>query len=91
MEGAHYAVTALPTANMHFTAAFLFGAWYSMVLAGSMSAGVRFLHPETPDSHEIVALFAYALGSGGAIALATHFSKTYRLAVGICVTFASQA
>jgi hypothetical protein len=78
-----------PTANMHFGVAFLLGAWYSIVFASAMSAGVQYLHRETPDSHGILQLVASALGSGTAIALASRLSKTHRLAVGICSTFVS--
>jgi hypothetical protein len=82
-------VSALPIAHMHFTVAFLFGAWYSITLAAAMSAGVKYLHPKTPDSHGILQSVAWALGSGIAIALASRLSKTHRMAVGICSTFVS--
>lgn len=80
---------ALPTAHMHFAVAFLFGAWYSIILAAAMSAGVKYLHPETPASHGILQSLAWALGSGIAIALASRLSKTHRLAVGVCSAFVS--
>ena len=88
-DGDEYVVAAPPTAYMHFTVAFLFGAWYSIILASAMSAGVKYLHPETPDSHGILQSGAWALGSGIAIALASCLSKSHRLAVGVCSTFVS--
>jgi hypothetical protein len=56
--------------RMPFAAAFFFGAWYSVVFASSMSLGVRYLHPESPWAHGMLQSFAWALGSGFAIALA---------------------
>jgi hypothetical protein len=72
-----------------FLASFLFGAWYSIVFASSMSLGVKYLHPESPSAHGILQSFAWALGSGFAIALASRLSKTHRLAVGVCSSFIS--
>jgi len=79
-------ISAAPVAapRIPFAAGFLFGAWYSVVFASSMSAGVKYLHPESPSAHGILQSFAWALGSGFAIALASRLSKTHRLAVGIC-------
>src|SRR5258708_22221874 len=72
-----------------FVAGFLFGAWYSVVFAASMSGGVKYLHPESPSAHGILQSFAWALGSGFAIALACRLSKTHRLGVGIFSSFVS--
>src|SRR5271165_5271656 len=84
-----HAPSADPTAHMHFTAAFIFGAWYSIILAAAMTSGVKYLHSENPDAHAILQSVAWALGSGIAIGLASRLSKTHRLAVGICSTFVS--
>src|SRR5579859_685504 len=84
-----YVVKALPTARMHFTVAILFGAWYSIILAAAMSAGVKYLHRETPDLHGILQSLAWALGSGIAIALASRLSEKHRQAVGISSTLVS--
>jgi hypothetical protein len=89
IDADEYIVAPPLTAHMHFTMAFLFGAWYSIILASAMSAGVKYLHPETPDSHGILQSVAWALGSGIAIALASRLSKDHRLAVGVCSTLVS--
>lgn len=86
--GDDYPIRPVAT-HMHFTAAFLLGAWYSIILASAMSTGVKYLHPETPSAHGILQSFAWAIGSGIAIALASRLSKTHRLAVGICSSFVS--
>jgi hypothetical protein len=74
---------------MHFAAAFLFGAWYSIIFGSAMTAGVKYLHRETPTSHGILESIAWAVGSGIAIALASRLSKTHRLAIGIWSSFVS--
>ena len=79
----------LATAHMHFAAAFLFGAWYSVIFASAMSAGARGLHRETPEAHGVLQSFAWVVGSGIAISLASRLSKTHRLAVGICSSLVS--
>lgn len=77
---------ALPTPRMHFAAAFLFGSWYSIILAAAMSFGVRYLYRSSPAYHVILQAVAWALGSGMATAVASRLSKTHRLAVGVCST-----
>ena len=54
-----------------------------------MTAGVKYLHRETPTSHGILESIAWAVGSGIAIALASRLSKTHRLAIGIWSSFVS--
>lgn len=82
-------VDSVAAKGIPFAAGFLFGAWYSVVFASAMSAGVKYLHPETPSAHGILQSFAWASGSGLAVALASRLSKTHRLAVGICSSFIS--
>ena len=77
--------------GMHFSAAFLFGAWYSIVFSCAMSFGVKSLNPESPDAHWILQSVAWALGAGFAIALASNVSQTYRLLVGVGSTLVSVA
>lgn len=84
-----YLVDPVATAHMHFAAAFLLGAWYSIVFAVAMSAGVKFLHPGTPLAHGVLQSLAWAIGSGIAIALASRLAKTRRLAVGVSTSCVS--
>ena len=46
-EKAYPASTKI-NANMHWAAALLFGTWYSIILGSAMSAGFKYLHPDTP-------------------------------------------
>jgi len=84
-----YMVSVLPFPHMHAAAAFALGAWYSVLFVFAMSLGVRYLHPETPDSHRILQSVAWPLGSGFAAALASRLSSTYRLVVGVGSTLVS--
>ena len=83
------APSTVPRARMHFTAAFFFGAWYSIVLAAAMSAGVKYLHPDTPNAHGLLQSVAWALGSGIAVALASRLSNKFPFVVGVCSTLVS--
>jgi len=89
MDGDYRLVSPVVTGRLHPAAACLFGAWYSIIFACAMSAGVKYLHHETPEAHGILQSFAWAIGSGMAIALASRLSRTHRLAVGICSSVAS--
>jgi hypothetical protein len=62
---------------------FFFGVWYSIILASAMSAGVKYLHPQTPSAHGVLQSLAWAIGSGVAIAIASRLSRSQKLAVGI--------
>jgi hypothetical protein len=78
--------------HMPAIAAFLVGAWYSMSFGAAMSLGVKYLHPDTPpEAHGILQSFAWALGSGIGIALATHLAKSHRMGVGIGSTLISMS
>ena len=55
-----YTAIPLPKARMHFTSAFFFGAWYSIILAAAMSAGVKYLHP---DTHRVWTITIIRLGA----------------------------
>jgi hypothetical protein len=81
----------VPTARMSFLAAFFLGCWYSIILGAAMSAGVKYLHPETPAAHGVLQSFAWAIGSGIAVILASRLSHTRKLAVGLACTFVSAA
>ncbi len=83
------ALLAHPTAHMHSVAALLFGAWYAIILGSAMTAGVKYLHRETPDAHGLLQSLAWAIGSGIAIALASRLSRSHKLAVGIASTIVS--
>jgi hypothetical protein len=83
------AVSPTPTAHMHPVTAFFFGAWYSVILASAMSAGVKYLHPDTPSAHGVLQSLAWALGSGIAIAIASRLSRSHKLAVGIASSLVS--
>jgi hypothetical protein len=76
-------------AHMNSVAAFLFGAWYAIVFAAAMTAGVKYLHSETPDAHGLLDSTAWAIGSGMGIALATRLAKSHRIQVGLASTFVS--
>jgi len=89
MDGDYRPVSPVVTGRLHPVAACLFGAWYSIIFACAMSAGVKYLHHETPEAHGILQSFAWAIGSGMAIALASRLSRTHRFAVGICSSVAS--
>ena len=82
-------VGAKITAHMHWAAALLLGTWYSIILGSAMSAGFKYLHPDTPYAHGILQSLAWAIGSGVAIAVASRLSKSHRLAVGLCASLLS--
>jgi hypothetical protein len=78
-----YVSAPVPTAHMHPVTGFFFGVWYSIILASAMSAGVKYLHPQTPSAHGVLQSLAWAIGSGVAIAIASRLSRSQKLAVGI--------
>ncbi len=78
-----YVSAPVPTAHMHPVTGFCFGVWYSIILASAMSAGVKYLHPQTPSAHGVLQSLAWAIGSGVAIAIASRLSRSQKLAVGI--------
>ena len=87
-EKAYPASTKI-NANMHWAAALLFGTWYSIILGSAMSAGFKYLHPDTPYAHGIIQSLAWAIGSGVAIAVASRLSTSHRLAVGLSASLLS--
>lgn len=74
---------------MHPVAAFFLGAFYSIILGSAMTAGVKYLHPGTPATDNLLESVAWSIGSGIAVALATRLARSHPFAVGIASSFIS--